>query len=57
MEQYGAEAVILMDSAGAYFPEDVRERIGHLVDGLCDPRRLPRATTTWHGGRQLASPR
>ena len=34
MESYGAEAVIIMDSAGAYFPDDVTERISTLVDGL-----------------------
>jgi 4-hydroxy 2-oxovalerate aldolase len=37
MESYGAEAIVIMDSAGAYFPEDVRERIGTLVDGLNIP--------------------
>jgi 4-hydroxy 2-oxovalerate aldolase len=37
MESYGAEAVIIMDSAGAYFPEDVTERISTLVDGLSIP--------------------
>lgn len=37
MESYGAEAVIIMDSAGAYFPEDVKERISTLVDGLSIP--------------------
>ncbi|MES2299254.1 MAG: 4-hydroxy-2-oxovalerate aldolase [Pseudomonadota bacterium] len=37
MESYGAEAIIIMDSAGAYFPDDVRERIGTLVDGLSIP--------------------
>ena len=37
MESYGAEAVIIMDSAGAYFPADVTERISTLVDGLSIP--------------------
>ncbi len=37
MESYGAEAVIIMDSAGAYFPEDVTERISTLVEGLSIP--------------------
>jgi 4-hydroxy 2-oxovalerate aldolase len=34
MESYGAEAVVIMDSAGAYFPDDVKERISTLVNGL-----------------------
>lgn len=37
MESYGAEAVIIMDSAGAYFSDDVTERISTLVDGLSIP--------------------
>jgi 4-hydroxy 2-oxovalerate aldolase len=37
MESYGAEAIIIMDSAGAYFPNDVTERISTLVDGLSIP--------------------
>lgn len=37
MESYGAEAVIIMDSAGAYFPDDVTQRIYTLVDGLNIP--------------------
>lgn len=37
MESYGAEAVIIMDSAGAYFPDDVKERISTLVNGLSIP--------------------
>lgn len=37
MESYGAEAVIIMDSAGAYFPDDVKERISMLVNGLSIP--------------------
>jgi len=34
MELYGAEGVILMDSAGAYLPADVSEKVGELVRGL-----------------------
>lgn len=34
MQGYGAEAVILMDSAGAYTPDDVREKVGELVEHL-----------------------
>jgi 4-hydroxy 2-oxovalerate aldolase len=37
MESYGAEAIIIMDSAGAYFPQDVTDRISTLVDGLSIP--------------------
>jgi len=37
MESYGAEAIVIMDSAGAYFPDDVTQRISHLVDGLSIP--------------------
>jgi 4-hydroxy 2-oxovalerate aldolase len=37
MESYGAEAIVVMDSAGAYFPGDVTERISMLVDGLSIP--------------------
>jgi 4-hydroxy 2-oxovalerate aldolase len=37
MESYGAEAVVIMDSAGAYFPSDVTERISTLVEGLSIP--------------------
>nr|WP_315401865.1 4-hydroxy-2-oxovalerate aldolase [uncultured Duganella sp.] len=37
MESYGAEAIVIMDSAGAYFPDDVKERISTLVDGLNIP--------------------
>lgn len=37
MESYGAEAIVIMDSAGAYFPDDVKERIGTLVNGLSVP--------------------
>jgi 4-hydroxy 2-oxovalerate aldolase len=34
MESYGAEAVVLMDSAGAYTANDVREKVGTLVENL-----------------------
>ncbi|MDJ1434369.1 4-hydroxy-2-oxovalerate aldolase [Halostagnicola sp. A-GB9-2] len=34
MEEYGADAVYVMDSAGAMLPEDVRERVGLLADEL-----------------------
>jgi len=34
MEDYGAEAVIIMDSTGSYLPNDVKERIDVLVNGL-----------------------
>ncbi len=37
MESYGAEAIVIMDSAGAYFPDDVKERIATLVSGLSIP--------------------
>jgi 4-hydroxy 2-oxovalerate aldolase len=37
MEAYGAEALMIMDSAGAFLPDDVRVRIGALVDGLKIP--------------------
>ena len=37
MESFGAEAIVIMDSAGAYFPNDVTNRISMLVDGLSIP--------------------
>lgn len=37
MQAYGAEALIIMDSAGAYLPEDVTARIAALVDALSIP--------------------
>lgn len=37
MEAYGAECVILMDSAGHYIPREVTERIACLVEGLTAP--------------------
>jgi len=37
MELYGAEGIIIMDSAGAYLPHDVEEKITTLVNGLKVP--------------------
>ncbi|MFZ2456925.1 MAG: 4-hydroxy-2-oxovalerate aldolase [Candidatus Altiarchaeia archaeon] len=37
MESYGAQGVILMDSAGAYLPKDVTEKIKELVAHLSIP--------------------
>lgn len=37
LESYGAEAVIIMDSAGTYLPHMVRERIGELANHLGVP--------------------
>lgn len=37
MEAYGAEGLVIMDSAGAYLPSDVKQRIGVLVDALNIP--------------------
>ena len=37
MESYGAEAIVIMDSAGAYLPSDVTERIAELVKSLTIP--------------------
>ena len=34
MQEYGVKGVILMDSAGAYLPEDVTKKISSLVKGL-----------------------
>src|SRR6266568_3944784 len=34
MQEYGAKGVILMDSAGAYLPEDVTEKVKTLVKVL-----------------------
>lgn len=34
MEEYGAEAVIIMDSTGTYLPKDVYERVSALVSSL-----------------------
>lgn len=37
MQSYGAEGVVLYDSAGAYFPHDVQEKISFLVANLNIP--------------------
>jgi len=37
MESYGAEALVIMDSAGAYLPSDVTDRIAELVKSLTIP--------------------
>lgn len=37
LQAYGAEGVIIMDSAGTYLPHDVTDRIGHLVKHLNVP--------------------
>lgn len=37
MESYGAQGIIIMDSAGAYLPENVREKIKALVNSLDIP--------------------
>ncbi len=37
MYQYGAEAIVIMDSAGYYLPVDVTERVSHLVENLSIP--------------------
>ena len=37
MESYGAEGVMIFDSAGAYLPSNVNERIGELVNKLNIP--------------------
>ena len=37
MESYGADGIIFMDSAGHYLPDDVTERVKHLVEGLDVP--------------------
>jgi len=37
MEDYGANAIIIMDSTGSYLPRDVKQRIGALVENLSIP--------------------
>ena len=37
MQSYGAQGIVLMDSAGAYFPEEVSEKIGLLASNLDVP--------------------
>jgi 4-hydroxy 2-oxovalerate aldolase len=34
MQSYGAQGIVLMDSAGAYFPQDVTEKVGLLSSRL-----------------------
>jgi len=34
MQEYGASGILLMDSAGAFLPEDVKRRVRTLVNGL-----------------------
>ena len=34
MQEYGASGVLIMDSAGAFLPKDVDEKVKVLVDGL-----------------------
>jgi len=34
MQSYGAQGIVLMDSAGAYFPRDVSDKIGLLANKL-----------------------
>ncbi|MEO5804397.1 MAG: 4-hydroxy-2-oxovalerate aldolase [Verrucomicrobiota bacterium] len=34
MQSYGAQGIVLMDSAGASFPHDVTQKIGALANGL-----------------------
>lgn len=37
MQSYGAQAIVLMDSAGAYLPSDVENKISYLADNLLIP--------------------
>lgn len=37
MLDYGAQAIILMDSAGAYFPDEVIDKVSHLTSNLTIP--------------------
>lgn len=37
MESYGAEGIVFMDSAGAFLPSDVSERVEHLLRELSIP--------------------
>lgn len=34
MQSYGAQGIVLMDSAGSYLPDDVRKKVGLLVNNL-----------------------
>ena len=37
MQSYGAQAIVLMDSAGAFLPNDVTSKVGFLVENLVIP--------------------
>jgi 4-hydroxy 2-oxovalerate aldolase len=37
MQDYGAQAIVIMDSTGTYLPDDIKERISILVDKLDIP--------------------
>ena len=37
MQEYGAQAIVIMDSTGTYLPSDVKERISTLIDILSIP--------------------
>lgn len=37
MQDYGAQAIVIMDSTGTYLPSDIEERISSLVDKLNIP--------------------
>jgi len=37
MQEYGAQAIVIMDSTGTYLPSDVKERISTLIDFLGIP--------------------
>lgn len=37
MQEYGAQAIVIMDSTGTYLPSDVKERISTLADILSIP--------------------
>tara|TARA_R100001463_G_scaffold12998_6_gene34766 strand:+ start:7885 stop:8883 length:999 start_codon:yes stop_codon:yes gene_type:complete len=37
MQEYGAQAIVIMDSTGTYLPNDVKERISTLIDILSIP--------------------
>ena len=34
MQSYGAQGIVLMDSAGAYLPKDVTSKVGLLTERL-----------------------
>jgi len=34
MQSYGAQGIVLMDSAGSYLPKNVTEKVGRLASGL-----------------------